>query len=128
MDCYATVDFCSECACHRGRLHKNANRMAFVLAMAPLEVIAIDILGPLLTTKRENKFILIITGRFSKLVRTVPLRSLTALGVTHALLTHWIFSYAPAIEVTSDNEKHFSSRFFQDVSRILHMKDLFTSQ
>ena len=42
------------------------------------EFVAIDILGELITTKRRNRYILVISDRYSKLVRTMPLKKISA--------------------------------------------------
>lgn len=124
VDCYLTVQFCLEVALHQVRLRKNAKQMALYHAKAPLLFVAIDIMGPLLTTKRGNEFLLVSTEMFVKLVRMVPLRSITAFLVAHRFLTHRIFAYSPPIEVLSDNEKQFASRLFQGVCWILDVKNL----
>lgn len=64
-------------------------------ALAPLTFVAIDILGELVTTSRENKYLLVISDRFSKLIRTVPLRTITAEAVPKAFDTHRATVYGP---------------------------------
>jgi hypothetical protein len=54
-----------------------------------------DILGHLPKTELGNMFLLVITDRFSKLTRTVPLRTITALSVSKAFCEAWVFSYGP---------------------------------
>lgn len=93
--------------------------MAVVSAQDSLEFVEVNILGPCLTTKRGNKLLLDITDRLPKLVQTVPLRSITAVGVDYAFLTHGSFTYGPLIEVMSENGKEFASRVFQYGCRIL---------
>jgi Integrase zinc binding domain len=46
-------------------------------ASGPLEYVSMDILGPLPKTDHGNRFLLVITDRFSKLTRMVPLRTIT---------------------------------------------------
>ena len=50
--------------------------MKLFTPIALLEFVAIDILGEVITTKRGNWYILVISNRHSKLVRTVPSRKL----------------------------------------------------
>lgn len=57
-------------------------------ALALLQFVAINILGELVTTPRKNEYLLVISDRFSKLVRAVPLRATTADAVAKAFVTH----------------------------------------
>jgi hypothetical protein len=59
----------------------------------PLEYVAVDILGPLPKTGHGNRFLLVMTDRFSKLTRTVPLRIITAFTVGKAFCDQWVFVY-----------------------------------
>lgn len=52
--------------------------MQLIPARAPLTLVAIDILGQVLITKREIRFMIEITDWFSELVKTVPLTNLSA--------------------------------------------------
>jgi hypothetical protein len=51
-----------------------------------------DILGPLTTTDRGNKFLLVVTDRFSKLPCAFPLPSTTASVVAPAFFDGWVAS------------------------------------
>lgn len=90
------------------KLRQNEKRMAILSANFPLQSVANDTLGTSFTMQRGNKFLLLIKDRFSKLIRTVPLRSITAFAVAYAFLTHLTLLYMPSFEVKSDNEKQFS--------------------
>ena len=127
LDCYATVRNCTECARERVKLRKHTKKLKLFPATAPLESISIDLLGDLITTKRNNRWLLVITDRFSKLVRTVPLKNVTAITVAEAFTKHWIFVYGPPVSVLSDNGKQFTAKFFQDVCRIIGIKNVFTT-
>jgi hypothetical protein len=54
-----------------------------------------DILGQLSKMEHGNRFLLVIPDRYSKVTRTVPLRTITALGVAKAFGDAWVFSYGP---------------------------------
>lgn len=45
-----------------------------------------DILGPLLKMKKGNQYIIVVTDRFSKLTRAVPLKKTTALHMATIFL------------------------------------------
>ena len=127
VDCYRTVRNCPDCAKNRLKLRRNASTLKLFPALSPLESVSLDLLGELIRTPRGNRFLLVITDRFSKLVRSIPLKRITAYEVAKAFVTHWIFIYGPPRDVLTDNGGQFASRFFQDVCRIVGMKLRFTT-
>ena len=55
LDFYAVARNCANCARERVKLRKNAKEMKLFTPNAPLEFVAIDILGELITTSRGNQ-------------------------------------------------------------------------
>lgn len=118
-DCYNTVKFCEKSAKEGVKLRKNVKKMHSFPANAPLEFVSIDILGELIRTPRVNRYLLVIVHRFSKLVRTVPLKRITAAAIGKFFTLHWIFFYGPPLQLLSDNGSKFNSRMFLDICRIM---------
>jgi transposase InsO family protein len=77
--------------------------------------VAIDILGPLPRAKHGNRFLLVISDRFSKVTNTVPLRAVTALPVARAFCDHWVYSCGPPLSLLTDNGPQFIAKFFMTV-------------
>ena len=78
VDVYAVPRNCVPRAKNRISMRKHRNVLKLFPARAPHEFVAIDILGELIKTPRVNCYMLGISDRFSKLVRTVPLKKITA--------------------------------------------------
>ena len=91
LDCCAVAKNCTTCACERVQLRKNTKEMKLFTPKAPLEFVAIDILGELITTKRGHRYILVISDRYSKLIRTIPLKKITAAHIAQAFVHNWVF-------------------------------------
>ena len=70
---YETVKECHSCAAVRGILTKHQKYLKLFPAAGPLQFVAIDLLGPLPKSKKGNTVVLVITDRFSKICRAVPL-------------------------------------------------------
>lgn len=70
---------------------------------ASLEYVAIYILGQLIRTKRGHRYLLVISDRYSKLLRTVPLKRIAAAQVALAFVHYWVFVYGPPVKLLSDN-------------------------
>ena len=127
LDVFNTVRQCSPCAKERLSLRKHSKFLKLFPAQRPLEFVAIDILGPLPRTKNGNKYLAVITDRYSKFVQTVPLRNVTAWTLAKAFCDHWAFVFGPPKYLLSDNGGQFISKFFQSVCNILGTRNLFTT-
>ncbi|CDF40057.1 unnamed protein product [Chondrus crispus] len=127
VDSYSTVRMCPDCAKARINLRKHNSELKTFPPSGPLEYIAIDILGELPRTPRGNRYLLVMTDRYSKLTRTVPLKRITAETVAQAFISHWVFVYGAPVKLLSDNGGQFTSRFFLAVCKILSIESGFTT-
>jgi hypothetical protein len=125
-DVYETVQ---NCVCAQNRISENrrTNPLKLFPAKGTLESVAMDILGPLPSTKHGNRFLLVITDRYSKVTKTVPLRVVTALYVTKAFCDHWGFAYDAPVSLLTDNGPKFTARLFQAERAELGVKKVFTT-
>jgi transposase InsO family protein len=126
-DVYETVNNCDACARNRISEKAKTNPLKLFPAKGPLESVAMDILGPLPRTKHGNRFLLVITDRYSKVTKTVPLRVVTALSAARAFLDHWVYAYGAPLSLLTDNGPQFTSKFFQAVCAELGVKKVFTT-
>ena len=88
LDAYHTARQCSSCTRERIALRKHATYLSLFPAQAPLEYVAIDILGSLPKTTDGHRYLLRITDRYSKMVRTISLKKITAATVAKAFCEH----------------------------------------
>ena len=126
-DIFQTARDCRECAQARGTRYKNQKLMKTFKATQPLDFVALDLLGPLIKTKTGCTDILVITDRFSKMARVVPLKSTKAPYVADAFIEHWVIPYGLPRKLLSDNGPQFVGKFFQAMCTILGTKHLPTS-
>jgi len=127
VDAYVTVKGCNECAKERVAARARNTQLKLFPAAAPLEDVAMDLLGELVTTPRGKKHILVITDRFSKLVRVVALSSIKAIDIAKAFTKHWVFAYGPPKTILTDNGPQFAAKLLLEVDRILGIRAIHTS-
>jgi transposase InsO family protein len=126
-DVEETVRHCTVCAKNRVTERKRTSFLKLFPADGPLEFVVMDVLGPLPKTERGNCFLLVISDRFSKLTRTVPLRSITALVIAKVFCDAWVFSYRSPRYLLTDNGTQFNAKFFLAVCRELGIAKIFTT-
>ena len=127
VDCYATVRKCSTCAKNRIKLRQRTNPLQLFPPAGPLESVAIDIFGPLLLTSRGNQYLLVMTDRYSKLTKSVPIKTTSAETVARAFTDEWALTYGPPKSLLADNGAYFNSKFFTSVCTILSVENKFTT-
>jgi hypothetical protein len=86
-----------------------------------------DILGPLPRTKHGNRFLLVISDRYSKVTKTIPLRIVTALSVARAFCDHRAYVYGPPVSLLTDIGPQFTAKVFQAVCSELGIRKIFTT-
>jgi len=81
VDVCKHVEQCPACAKNRLSERRHTSTMELFPAREPFSGLAMDLLGPLTTSRGGHKHVLVICDRFTKLTRAIPLRDATALTV-----------------------------------------------
>ena len=75
------VSHCKTCKLAKTNPVKHAGYLHTFTAKEPWDMVAIDLAGPLPTTRRGNRYILTGIDRFSRFVRLIPLQTITGENV-----------------------------------------------
>ena len=89
---------------------------------APMERVALDIMGPLPKTTRGNKYVLVVGDYFTKWIEAYPMPNQEAPTVADILTREFISRYGAPAEIHSDQGRNFESAVFQDVCKILGVR------
>ena len=92
-----------------------------------LDRLSIDILGPLIETPRQNRYILVGTCHFTKWVEIFALPDQTASTCARVLLNEVFARYGICSTLHSDQGRNIESGIFQDLCRMLEIKKTRTS-
>lgn len=92
-------------------------------------MVAFDILGPLPTTKKGNKYILLLVDLFSRHAEPYALTSdeKTATGCATKIADDYIIRWGCPKYLLSDRASEFTAKVAQDVYRMMGAKKRFTS-
>ena len=110
------VTSCSECQRFKPSNRTPAGEMqGFIPRMRPLTAYSMDLVGPLPTSTKGNKYILTVLDLCSKYLIAIPLRAATAKHVTAALRKDVICIYGVPQLLVSDNGTQFKCKLFKEV-------------
>jgi len=120
----AVLHFCNCASCARGRVGPLRGVAALQLFPATLlfQDVTTDLFGPLAKTAAGNEYIMLITDRFSKLVRAIPMGGVRAVECASVLLDYWIGAYGPPDRVPSDGGPQFTAQFWHQVCKLLSVE------
>ena len=89
-----------------------------------LEFVAISILDPLPNTTGSHAYVLVVTNRYSKLARSILLRSITKPIFADVLIMLRMFVYEIPRLLLTEKDTLFMSKIFENVFAMLCIKQL----
>uniref|UniRef100_A0A8C0XU21 Integrase catalytic domain-containing protein n=1 Tax=Cyprinus carpio carpio TaxID=630221 RepID=A0A8C0XU21_CYPCA len=98
-----------------------------VVTSRPYERVAVDILGPLPETPKENKYIVVIGDYFSRWTEAFPLPNQEAETVAKLLVEQWVCRFGAPRIIHTDQGRNFESRLFKEVCQLLNIYKTRTS-
>lgn len=85
------------------------------LTTHPWQIIALDFVGPLPRSRKQNQYILTVVDLFSKWVMLVPFRKIDSLTLSKVLKEQWFNRNSVPEVVISDNASCFLSKEFRSL-------------
>ena len=82
---------------------------------APMQCVAVDIVGPLPVSRDGNEYIIVLGDYFTKWQEAFPVQNHTALTVADKLVTEFFCRFGLAVQLHSDQGREFESDLFRTV-------------
>jgi transposase InsO family protein len=98
-----------------------------VVSQGANDLVAMDIQGPLPTTAKGFKKILVIMDLHTRFVVLAPLVAGTTQEVVEALMCKWIGIFGPPARLLTDNGLNFAGQGVDDICAMLKIKKMWTS-
>jgi len=123
--------YCRSCdTCQRNVTKGSVSKVPLVetpVITQPFERVAIDIVGPIEpASKRGYRYILTLVDMATRYPEAVPLKRIHTEAVAEALLSIFCRLGVPK-EILSDRGAQFTSGLMQEISRLLSIKQLYTT-
>ena len=116
------VKTCQDCQRKKGRKEVRLGKMNPILATRPWEIISFDIVGPLKTTKSDNKYILVMEDHFTKWPEAFPLPNQEAKTIAKVFVEQIICRYGAPRTFLTDRGANFRSYLIDNIFSLLSIK------
>lgn len=126
-DVKSWVRACLDCSMRKGNTNKKMGLYNSLVVNRPLEVMGIDIEGPLPKTKEGFKYILVCTDLFTKWVDTIPLKRVDAVEVAKALVEKVFCIGRIPEKILSDRGPQFINSTMEEVKKLWKVSQLTTA-
>ena len=116
--------WCENCpTCNRHKTHsRNRGALTLIYTGAPLERVAMDIVGPLPRTQRGNRYILTVVYNFTKHTEAYALPDLEAVTIARVFLNEFILPLGVPYIIHTDQGANFESNMFKELFQLLNIK------
>lgn len=119
------VQCCTVCQRTKARRKKPEGLMSSQWATSPMEELSVDIIGPLPSTPRGHKYLLVVIDKFTKFPELFPLRAATSAKILECMVQVFCRHGTP-VAITSDNGKPFVSTLWRNLLKHWGIKDRHT--
>ena len=116
------VGGCEQCSRKKNPSPTKVAPMLIVRSGLPMERIALDILGPLPVTERENKHTLVISDYFTKWTENFAMPNMEATTCAQILIEGVIARFGVPNAIHSDQGRQFESQLFAEMCKILQIQ------
>ena len=93
----------------------------------PLQLVAMDILGPLPESPHKNSYVLVVSDYFTRWTKAYAFPNQEAETVAHKLVDEFFFRFSVPEQLHSDQGRQFESNIIKEVSRLLQINKIHTT-
>ena len=121
------VRICHECGAKKSWGKKRRSPLQQYIVGAPMERLAMDILGPLPLTPCGNRYVLVVTDYFTKWTESYAIPNQKAATVAEKLVSKFVCRFGVPHELHSDQGTNFESKVMAEVCKLLDIEKTRTS-
>lgn len=115
-------EWCHNCAVCASRMSPTAKPRAPlqpIIASHPMQLVAVDIVGPFPESESGNTYILVVADYFTRYTEAYPLPNQEATTVANKLVDEFFLRYSPPDRLHSDQGRNFESAIVTETCRLL---------
>ena len=113
---------CVTCATRKPGGAKRRGPLQPVVVGYPLQLVAVDILGPLPVTSQGNSYILVAEDYFTRWLEAWPIPNQETKTVAQKLLNEMFFHFSLPDQILSDQGRQFESGVMEELCKLLQIE------
>ena len=113
---------CPTCATRKTAPQKSRAPLQPVKASYPLQIVAMDILGPLPESDAGNSYILVVGDYFTRWMEAYPIPNQEATTVAKKLTDELFFRFSIPEQLHTDQGRQFESELIAEICKLLHIR------
>ena len=113
---------CSTCATRKTLVPKSRAALGNIQTGYPMQILAVDILGPLPRSEAGNSYILVVGDYFTRWMEAYPIPNQEAATVAEVLVDQWFCCFSVPKQLHSDKGRQFESELMGEVCKILEIQ------
>ena len=112
---------CAVCAMRKTPVPRPKAKLCNISVGSPMELVAMDILGPLPETAAGNSYILVVGDYFTKWMEAYPIPNQEATTIASKLVNEFICRFSVPRQLHSDQGAQFESKVITEICKLLHI-------
>ena len=112
---------CSACASRKSPVPHRKAALQNVQTGYPMQLVAVDIMGPLPRTNAGNQYILVAGDYFTRWMEAYPIPNQEAVTVAEKLVNNFFCRFSVPEQLHSDQGRQFEACVFQEICKLLHI-------
>lgn len=113
------VQRCGRCAMRKTPTPKNRASLQSMKTGYPMQLVAVDILGPFPESDSGNSYILMVADYFTRWMEVYPIPNQEARTVAKKITDEFFFRFSPPDQLHSDQGRQFESELMAEVCKLL---------
>ena len=118
---------CPSCAARKSPTPHNQAPLQTVAAGSPMQIVAVDILGPLPESLSKNRYVLVAMDYFTRWAEAYTLPNQEAITVATKLVNELFLRFSIPEQLHSDQGRQFESRLMSEICSVLGIRKSHTT-
>lgn len=110
---------CPNCATRKTPTPKRRAPLGTIKAGYPMQIVAVDILGPLPETENKNSYILVVGDYFTRWMEAYAIHNQEATTVAQKLVDELFCRFSTPEQLHTDQGSQFESKLIAEICRLL---------
>ena len=112
---------CSQCATRKNPPQRHHASLGTVAAGYPTQIMAVDLVGPLVESEKGNSYIMVVGDYFSRWMEAFPIPNQEATTVAEKLVEEIFLRFSVPEQLHSDQGRQFESKLITEICQLLNI-------